>query len=79
MNLCAQKKYDGLIKMDQLGSERDGGRIFKGFDEAAITFAPTYKCDDLPPPLSCILTPGMQPPPHTVAQKTLFGSLCILV
>ena len=34
-----------LLQADQLGREKRAGRCFQGFDEAPITFAPTYKCE----------------------------------
>lgn len=32
-----------ICKHYQLNMERDAGRVFKGFDEGRIMFAPTYK------------------------------------
>eukprot|EP00198_Chlamydomonas_reinhardtii_P003161 XP_001692497.1 inositol polyphosphate phosphatase-like protein [Chlamydomonas reinhardtii] len=34
---------DALINVDQLHRERTAGRVFKGWHEGRITFAPTYK------------------------------------
>mmetsp|Transcript_23089 Transcript_23089/g.60340 ORF Transcript_23089/g.60340 Transcript_23089/m.60340 type:complete len:401 (-) Transcript_23089:78-1280(-) len=45
MDLIADKNYRDLLKADQLSLQREAGAVFKGFDEAAVTFAPTYKFD----------------------------------
>eukprot|EP00038_Savillea_parva_P013133 m.7413 g.7413 ORF g.7413 m.7413 type:complete len:468 (+) comp2444_c0_seq1:247-1650(+) len=38
-------QYGKLLKYDQLEQQKQSGKVFKGFEEAAITFAPTYKYD----------------------------------
>ncbi|GLT76391.1 hypothetical protein SLA2020_480540 [Shorea laevis] len=38
-----EKNWDALLRKDQLKIERDAGRVFKGWDEGRIFFAPTYK------------------------------------
>lgn len=43
--LIVSGHYDPLLKCDQLGREHAQGRVFKGFREPKITFAPTYKFD----------------------------------
>lgn len=48
-NWVKQKVKDGnykaLMRFDQLTNEKHAGRAFWGFEEAPITFAPTYKYD----------------------------------
>ncbi|KAI9117071.1 hypothetical protein K1719_012070 [Acacia pycnantha] len=41
--LLEDNDWDALLEKDQLNTERDAGRVFKGFDEGRIMFAPTYK------------------------------------
>ncbi|KAJ6805861.1 type I inositol polyphosphate 5-phosphatase 2 isoform X1 [Iris pallida] len=41
--LVATKQWDELIKCDQLSNELRSGRIFDGWKEGLIDFAPTYK------------------------------------
>ncbi|RKP04169.1 hypothetical protein CXG81DRAFT_8682, partial [Caulochytrium protostelioides] len=38
-------RIDALLEMDQLTTERRKGHVFGEFDEAGITFLPTYKFD----------------------------------
>lgn len=35
--------WDSLLQKDQLNMEREAGRVFKGWSEGRILFAPTYK------------------------------------
>jgi hypothetical protein len=45
-SLCdsiTHQQYDQLLPLDQLLRERDACRVFCGFREGAITFAPTFK------------------------------------
>ncbi|EEF29250.1 type I inositol polyphosphate 5-phosphatase, putative [Ricinus communis] len=35
--------WDALLEKDQLNMEREAGRVFNGFSEGRILFAPTYK------------------------------------
>ena len=44
--LIERKEWDNLIQSDQLTRERRAGRVFRGFNEGAIAFPPTY----VPPP-----------------------------
>lgn len=39
------RNYAPLIAVDQLGQQRRLGRVLQGFQEAEITFKPTYKYD----------------------------------
>ena len=41
----AQAKFEHLLESDQLTQERRSGRIFQGWHESTISFAPTYKFD----------------------------------
>jgi len=41
--LVNKGEWDELVQNDQLRRELDGGHVFKGWHEGAITFAPTYK------------------------------------
>lgn len=41
----AAKNYDALVACDQLSIEKNEGRVFVGYDEGKIAFAPTYKFD----------------------------------
>lgn len=41
--LLEQNDWDALLNKDQLKIEREGGRVFKGWKEGKIFFAPTYK------------------------------------
>lgn len=41
--LLEDNDWDALLEKDQLNTERDAGRVFNGFDEGRIMFAPTYK------------------------------------
>ncbi|KAK4583990.1 hypothetical protein RGQ29_021927 [Quercus rubra] len=41
--LLENNDWDTLLEKDQLNLEREAGRVFPGFDEGRIYFAPTYK------------------------------------
>ncbi|RHN42953.1 putative phosphoric monoester hydrolase [Medicago truncatula] len=41
--LLEDNDWDTLLEKDQLNIERDAGRVFSGFKEGKIVFAPTYK------------------------------------
>ncbi|KAL9676830.1 hypothetical protein QQ045_005050 [Rhodiola kirilowii] len=41
--LLLENAWDALLNKDQLKIERDAGRVFKGWKEGKIYFAPTYK------------------------------------
>ncbi|XP_019459503.1 PREDICTED: type I inositol polyphosphate 5-phosphatase 5-like isoform X2 [Lupinus angustifolius] len=41
--LLEDNEWDALLEKDQLNIERDAGRVFNGFKEGRILFAPTYK------------------------------------
>ncbi|XP_020236924.1 type I inositol polyphosphate 5-phosphatase 5 [Cajanus cajan] len=41
--LLEDNDWDTLLEKDQLNLERDAGRVFNGFKEGRIVFAPTYK------------------------------------
>ncbi|XP_022740048.1 type I inositol polyphosphate 5-phosphatase 5-like [Durio zibethinus] len=41
--LLKDNNWDTLLEKDQLNMERDAGRVFNGFKEGRILFAPTYK------------------------------------
>ncbi|KAI0501785.1 hypothetical protein KFK09_016730 [Dendrobium nobile] len=41
--LLQDNEWDALLEKDQLKIERDAGRVFKGWKEGKIYFAPTYK------------------------------------
>ncbi|CAL4953962.1 unnamed protein product [Urochloa decumbens] len=41
--LLMENNWDALFEKDQLKIERDAGRVFKGWREGKIYFAPTYK------------------------------------
>ncbi|XP_065874791.1 type I inositol polyphosphate 5-phosphatase 5 [Euphorbia lathyris] len=41
--LLEENNWDTLLEKDQLNTERDAGRVFNGFTEGRILFAPTYK------------------------------------
>ncbi|KAL9451104.1 hypothetical protein AB3S75_012787 [Citrus x aurantiifolia] len=41
--LLEQNDWDALFDKDQLKIEKDAGRVFKGWQEGKIYFAPTYK------------------------------------
>ncbi|KAL5753504.1 hypothetical protein ACOSP7_021724 [Xanthoceras sorbifolium] len=41
--LLEDNDWDALLEKDQLNMEREAGRIFNGFNEGRIFFAPTYK------------------------------------
>lgn len=41
--LLEDNDWDTLLEKDQLNIEREAGRVFKGFKEGQILFAPTYK------------------------------------
>lgn len=43
--LCAEHKYDALLRDDELTLARASGAAFHGYQEAPIRFAPTYKYD----------------------------------
>ncbi|KAF3508454.1 hypothetical protein F2Q69_00000203, partial [Brassica cretica] len=42
-SLLDKNAWDTLLNKDQLKIERDAGRVFKGWHEGKIFFAPTYK------------------------------------
>ncbi|BAH91351.1 Os01g0814200, partial [Oryza sativa Japonica Group] len=42
-NFLMENNWDVLFERDQLKIERDAGRVFKGWNEGKIFFAPTYK------------------------------------
>ncbi|VAH81016.1 unnamed protein product [Triticum turgidum subsp. durum] len=41
--LLTENNWDALFEKDQLKIERDAGRVFRGWNEGKIYFAPTYK------------------------------------
>ncbi|CAN6442510.1 unnamed protein product [Victoria cruziana] len=41
--LLQRKDWDALLEKDQLRIEKKAGRVFKGWEEGRIYFAPTYK------------------------------------
>ncbi|CAK7334579.1 unnamed protein product [Dovyalis caffra] len=41
--LLEDNDWDTLLEKDQLNMEREAGRVFEGFKEGRILFAPTYK------------------------------------
>ncbi|KAJ1686709.1 hypothetical protein LUZ63_018099 [Rhynchospora breviuscula] len=41
--LLEENNWDALFEKDQLKIEREAGRVFKGWNEGKIYFAPTYK------------------------------------
>ncbi|CAM0954924.1 unnamed protein product [Alopecurus aequalis] len=41
--LLTENNWDALFQKDQLNTERNSGRVFKGWSEEKIYFAPTYK------------------------------------
>ncbi|KQK10276.1 hypothetical protein BRADI_2g53130v3 [Brachypodium distachyon] len=41
--LLTENNWDALFEKDQLKIEQDAGRVFKGWNEGKIYFAPTYK------------------------------------
>ncbi|MBA0707196.1 hypothetical protein Golax_019267, partial [Gossypium laxum] len=42
-SLLEDNNWDTLLEKDQLNMEREAGRVFDGFKEGRILFAPTYK------------------------------------
>ncbi|KAE8706945.1 Type I inositol 1,4,5-trisphosphate 5-phosphatase CVP2 [Hibiscus syriacus] len=42
-SLLEENNWDTLLEKDQLNKEREAGRVFSGFKEGRIVFAPTYK------------------------------------
>lgn len=38
-------QIDRLLASDQLRGQMEAGKVFEGFEEAKITFRPTYKFD----------------------------------
>ncbi|KAG9141882.1 hypothetical protein Leryth_009257 [Lithospermum erythrorhizon] len=42
-NLLEDNDWDSILERDQLNLERQAGRVFVGFNEGKILFAPTYK------------------------------------
>ncbi|KAJ7945382.1 type I inositol polyphosphate 5-phosphatase 5 [Quillaja saponaria] len=42
-DLLEENEWDTLLEKDQLNIEREAGRVFNGFNEGRIFFAPTYK------------------------------------
>lgn len=45
-SMVARNDTAGLYARDQLRRSRDAGEVFPGYEEGAITFAPTYKYDN---------------------------------
>ncbi|PWZ02378.1 hypothetical protein BCV70DRAFT_198659 [Testicularia cyperi] len=45
-SMAAQEEFAALYARDQLGRSREIGHVFSGYEEGAITFAPTYKYDN---------------------------------
>eukprot|EP01100_Stratorugosa_tubuloviscum_P002924 TRINITY_DN1697_c2_g1_i1.p1 TRINITY_DN1697_c2_g1~~TRINITY_DN1697_c2_g1_i1.p1 ORF type:complete len:924 (+),score=364.06 TRINITY_DN1697_c2_g1_i1:53-2824(+) len=45
LNYIAQNNIQYLCNLEQLNSERNKGNIFSGFNEAPITFRPSYRYD----------------------------------
>ncbi|KAK9735062.1 hypothetical protein RND81_04G181100 [Saponaria officinalis] len=43
LKLLKKRDWDALLSKDQLKIERESGRVFKGWREGIIKFAPTYK------------------------------------
>ncbi|KAJ4720454.1 putative Type I inositol polyphosphate 5-phosphatase [Melia azedarach] len=43
LKLLQKNEWDALLDKDQLKIEKDAGRVFKGWQEGKIYFAPTYK------------------------------------
>lgn len=43
LKLLKKKDWESLLNKDQLKIEREAGRVFKGWREGLIKFAPTYK------------------------------------
>ena len=43
LSFAEQGPIEFLLERDQLNNERAANRVFHGFDEAPITFLPTYK------------------------------------
>ena len=43
LELIECRAWGELAEFDQLNSERAGGAVLQGFEEGALTFAPTYK------------------------------------
>ena len=43
LNLITEKQYSKLLEYDQLNIQRNAGNAFYGFNEATITFQPTYR------------------------------------
>ncbi len=43
LKMISEKEYNKLYENDQLRDEINNGRVFHGFKEAPITFAPTYR------------------------------------
>ncbi|CAI9109390.1 OLC1v1009204C1 [Oldenlandia corymbosa var. corymbosa] len=41
--LLEDNDWDSLLERDQLNTEKEAGRVFSGFSEGRIFFAPTYK------------------------------------
>ncbi|KAK4749400.1 hypothetical protein SAY87_026849 [Trapa incisa] len=41
--LLEENDWDAMLEKDQLNTEREAGRVFNGFREGRILFAPTYK------------------------------------
>ncbi|KAG0468016.1 hypothetical protein HPP92_017344 [Vanilla planifolia] len=41
--LLLNNEWDALLEKDQLKTEREAGRVFEGWNEGKIYFAPTYK------------------------------------
>lgn len=41
----AKGEYEHLLRNEQLNMEKIGGRVFQGFVEGKVSFAPTYKYD----------------------------------
>jgi hypothetical protein len=50
-SLCAaisERQYPQLLQLDQLKLEQTAGRVFAGFSEGEIDFAPTFKVRERP-------------------------------
>lgn len=58
--LAEADAYDELYEADQLNHARQSRGVFKGYEEAAILFRPTYKCVFLQfPSRRLLLTPPL--------------------
>lgn len=50
--MASNGDYDGMLESDQLNIEMRNGKVFNGFREAGISFAPTFKYDEGVPGLA---------------------------